>query len=265
MGDVEVHALRGVSLAVAAGRVRRDHGLVGLGQVDADEHPRLPRPPDGGQLPARRARDVSKLDRDELAEIRNRTLGFVFQSFNLLARTSALENVELPLLYAGVPGARAPQRARARRSSGSAWASGCDHHPNQLSGGQQQRVAIARALVTQPKVILADEPTGNLDSRDQHRGHGAVPGAVASAGITIVLVTHEPDIAELRRSRVIMMKDGRVRSRPAAAAGGRAPGAGARGRAARAGATRGGERRMTGCRRCASRCARCCATSCARS
>ena len=156
-------------------------GIVGLGQVDADEHPRLPRPADGGQLPPRRARGVARSSRDELADVRNQTLGFVFQSFNLLSRTSALENVELPLLYAGVAGARAARAGAARRSSASASASALDHHPNQLSGGQQQRVAIARAIVDQPKAHPRRRADRQPRLADQHRGDGAVPGARARA------------------------------------------------------------------------------------
>jgi putative ABC transport system ATP-binding protein len=152
---------------------------------------------------------VSKLGRDELAEIRNRTLGFVFQSFNLLSRTSALENVELPLVYAGVG-----TRDRVQRASESLRRVGLgerlDHHPSQLSGGQQQRVAIARALVSNPRVILADEPTGNLDSRTSIEVM-ALFQELGKSGITVVLVTHEPDIAQFA-SRVIVVKDGLVQT-----------------------------------------------------
>ena len=153
--------------------------------------------------------DVSRMDRDQLAEVRNRMLGFVFQNFNLLARTSALENVELPLLYAGVH-----TRERVSRSVAALSRVGLekrlDHHPSQLSGGQQQRVAIARALVSEPKVILADEPTGNLDSRTSIEVM-ALFQELGRAGMTVVLVTHEPDVA-VHAARVIVMKDGRVKS-----------------------------------------------------
>jgi putative ABC transport system ATP-binding protein len=150
---------------------------------------------------------VSRLDKNELAEIRNRYLGFVFQNFNLLSRTSALENVELPLVYQGVSG-----RERKRRATAALERVGLgkrtDHHPNQLSGGQQQRVAIARALVGEPKVILADEPTGNLDSRTSIEVM-ALFQELGRTGITVALVTHEPDIAE-HASRVLVVKDGKI-------------------------------------------------------
>jgi putative ABC transport system ATP-binding protein len=144
---------------------------------------------------------------NELAEIRNRTLGFVFQSFNLLRRTSARENVELPLLYAGVPARERRTRAEAALER-VGLSSRKDHHPNQLSGGQQQRVAIARALVNHPRLLLADEPTGNLDSRTSLEVM-ALFQELGSTGITVVLVTHEPDIAA-HADRTIVMKDGLV-------------------------------------------------------
>jgi putative ABC transport system ATP-binding protein len=153
--------------------------------------------------------DVSRLDRNALARVRNHTLGFVFQSFNLLSRTSAVENVELPLLYAGVPARERRRRARAALERVGLGAH-LEHHPRQLSGGQQQRVAIARALVGQPRVILADEPTGNLDSRT-----GAEVMALFQQlhreGITLVLVTHEADIARYA-GRVVVVRDGRILS-----------------------------------------------------
>jgi putative ABC transport system ATP-binding protein len=149
------------------------------------------------------------LSRGELAEVRNRTLGFVFQSFNLLSRTSALENVELPLVYAGMP-----RRERHRRAKTALERVGLgarlDHRPSQLSGGQQQRVAIARAIVNSPKLILADEPTGNLDSKTS-LDVMALFQELWGEGLTVLLVTHEPDIAEFA-SRVIVVKDGKITS-----------------------------------------------------
>ncbi len=206
MGDVEVHALRGVSLEVEQGEFVAVMGASGSGKSTLmNVVGCLDRPTSGRYLLA--GEQVSSLDRAALAERRNSTLGFVFQSFNLLSRTSALENVELPLLYAGV-GTR-ERHARAREALarvGLAERSG--HHPNQMSGGQQQRVAIARALVNRPKVILADEPTGNLDSATSNDVM-AIFQQLRDTGITVVLVTHEPDIASYA-SRVLQMKDGLV-------------------------------------------------------
>ena len=148
-------------------------------------------------------------DRDTLAEVRNRMLGFVFQNFNLLPRTSALEQVELPMLYAGIPAAERHRRAAAALTR-VGLGDRMEHRPNQLSGGQQQRVAIARAMVMNPRVILADEPTGNLDSRTSMEVM-ALFQELSDAGITIVLVTHEPDIAE-HAARCVVLKDGRILS-----------------------------------------------------
>jgi putative ABC transport system ATP-binding protein len=152
-------------------------------------------------------RDVARLSRIELARVRNESIGFVFQNFNLLARTSALENVELPLIYAKVPPAERHRRAReALEQVGLANRAG--HHPSQLSGGQQQRVAIARALVTRPPVILADEPTGNLDSATSVEIMKLLTG-LRKSGMTIVFVTHEADIAAYA-ARKLLLKDGAV-------------------------------------------------------
>jgi putative ABC transport system ATP-binding protein len=155
--------------------------------------------------------DVSGLNRDQLADIRNRKLGFVFQGFNLLARTSARENVELPLLYGDNHLTRAELRAKADRVLAAVGLAGREeHHPSQLSGGQQQRVAIARALVNEPEVVLADEPTGNLDSRTSVEIMGIFQ-ELNNRGITIIMVTHESDIALFAR-RNVMMRDGLIQS-----------------------------------------------------
>jgi putative ABC transport system ATP-binding protein len=208
LGDVEVQALRGVTLAVQPGEFVAIMGASGSGKSTLMNILGCLDKPTAGEFRLD-GHAISTLDSDGLARIRNRTLGFVFQSFNLLSRTTALENVELPLLYADVPGAERHQRAReALQRVG--LGERLHHHPNQMSGGQQQRVAIARALVTQPKVILADEPTGNLDSETSIEVMLLFQD-LWKAGITILLVTHEPDIAGFA-DRVIMMKDGRVRS-----------------------------------------------------
>jgi putative ABC transport system ATP-binding protein len=206
MGDVDVEALKGVSLTIDKGDFVAIMGSSGSGKSTMmNILGCLDRPTRGRYLLA--GVEVSALDRDQLAEIRNRTLGFVFQSFNLLTRTSAVENVELPLLYSGVP-----TRERVRRSKEALERVGLgqrfDHYPSQLSGGQQQRVAIARALVADPKVVLADEPTGNLDSKTSIEVMSLFQ-SLGAQGITVILVTHEPDIAQFA-ARVVVMKDGLV-------------------------------------------------------
>ena len=208
MGDVEVHALRGVSLTIEQGEFTAIMGASGSGKSTLMNIVGLLDRPTGGAY-LLEGEEVSSLSTERLAEVRNRTIGFVFQSFNLLARTSALENVELPLLYAGASGAERRRRAAASLER-VGLASRADHHPNQMSGGQQQRVAIARALVTEPRVILADEPTGNLDSRTSVEVMQLFQ-ELGRSGITVVLVTHEPDISRYA-SRVIQMRDGRVLS-----------------------------------------------------
>jgi putative ABC transport system ATP-binding protein len=208
MGDVEVHALRALSLVIEHGEFTAVMGASGSGKSTLmNLIGCLDRPTSGRYL--LEGKEVSSLSTDELAEIRNRTIGFVFQNFNLLSRTTALENVELPLLYAGV--ATAERHARAAESLARVGlADRAGHHPNQMSGGQQQRVAIARALVNRPRVILADEPTGNLDSRTSVEVM-ALFQELGRSGITVILVTHEPDIAQYA-SRVLVMRDGRALS-----------------------------------------------------
>jgi putative ABC transport system ATP-binding protein len=208
MGDVEVRALAGVSLELQAGEFTAVMGASGSGKSTLmNLLGCLDRPSSGRYL--LEGQEVSRLSNDQLAAIRNKTLGFVFQSFNLLSRTSALENVELPLLYGNVPAKERHARAHeALERVG--LGTRVDHHPNQMSGGQQQRVAIARALVNRPRILLADEPTGNLDSRTSEDVM-ALFQELGRSGITVILVTHEPDIAAFA-TRVISMRDGLVRS-----------------------------------------------------
>jgi putative ABC transport system ATP-binding protein len=201
-----VHALRGVTLSIAVGESVAVMGSSGSGKSTLmNILGCLDRPTSGSYrlngIP------VASMTRSQLAEVRGRFLGFVFQSFNLLARTSALDNVELPLVYAGVSGRERRRRAEAALAR-VGLAGRMEHMPNQLSGGQQQRVAIARALVGEPKVILADEPTGNLDSQTSGEIMALFQELVGT-GITVVLVTHETDIAGYA-ARVIEMRDGRV-------------------------------------------------------
>ena len=206
MGETRVHALRGVNLEIQRGEFVAIMGPSGSGKSTLMNLLGCLDGPTAGSYRLA-GQEVAGLSRGELAAVRNRVLGFVFQSFNLLARTSARENVELPLLYAGVKGGE--RRARATRALESVGLEGrLDHKPSQLSGGQQQRVAIARALVNDPQVVLADEPTGNLDSRTSV-AIMALFQRLARLGITVVLVTHEPDIAA-HASRVLVIRDGRV-------------------------------------------------------
>jgi putative ABC transport system ATP-binding protein len=206
MGEQQVAALSGVSLAIGEGEFVAIMGSSGSGKSTLmNLLGCLDRPTSGQYWLGER--DISKLSRDQLAEIRGQTIGFVFQSFHLLARTSAVENVELPLIYRGVPTKERIERsAEALRRVG--LGQRLDHHPSQLSGGQQQRVAIARALVNEPRLILADEPTGNLDSRTSIEIM-ALFQELGRSGITVVLVTHEPDVAQYA-ARVITVRDGRV-------------------------------------------------------
>ena len=189
MGEVQVHALRGVSLQVASGELVAIMGPSGSGKSTLMNILGALDVPTSGQYWLE-GQDVGHMNDDQLAEIRNKRIGFVFQNFNLLSRTSALANVELPLIYAGL-GDR------------------MHHHPNELSGGQQQRVAIARALVNNPSIILADEPTGNLDSKSGAEIMRIFQDLNEQRGITIIFVTHEPEIAEHTR-RIIRLQDGMI-------------------------------------------------------
>jgi putative ABC transport system ATP-binding protein len=208
MGEVDVRALRGVSLAVAEGEFIAIMGASGSGKSTLmNVIGCLDRPTTGSYRLA--GEEVSTLDRDALAAVRNRTLGFVFQSFNLLSRTSALENVELPLVYSGLSARERHLRAR-QALERVGLGERVHHHPNQLSGGQQQRVAIARAIVSRPHILLADEPTGALDSRTSVEVM-ALLQELGREGLTVVLVTHEHDVAEFA-SRLVVLRDGLVRS-----------------------------------------------------
>jgi putative ABC transport system ATP-binding protein len=209
-GEVEVQAVRGVSIEIGQGEFVALMGSSGSGKSTLmNIIGCLDRPTSGRYFLD--GEDVSSLSRDDLADVRNRKLGFVFQNFNLLARTSALENVELPLLYSAENLTGAQLREKAERVLAAVGLEGRgDHTPSQLSGGQQQRVAIARALINDPEVLLADEPTGNLDSRTSVEVMGIFQ-SLNDKGITIIMVTHEADIASYAR-RNIVMKDGLVRN-----------------------------------------------------
>ena len=206
-GEVDVHAVKDVSLQIGKGEFVAIMGASGSGKSTMmNVLGCLDRPTEGTYWLD--GVDVSALDRDELATIRNEKIGFVFQGFNLLSRTSALENVELPMLYTQKH-AKGNVRERSLKALETVGlAQRADHHPNQLSGGQQQRVAIARALVNEPAMILADEPTGNLDTQTSIEIMGVFQ-KLNESGITIIMVTHELDIASYTKRNVIM-RDGRI-------------------------------------------------------
>ncbi|HEY3026952.1 MAG TPA: ABC transporter ATP-binding protein, partial [Pyrinomonadaceae bacterium] len=208
MGDVDVHALRGISLTIREGEFVAIMGASGSGKSTMmNIIGCLDRPTRGTYVLD--GEDVSEMSKDERADIRCQKLGFVFQGFNLLSRTSALENVELPMLYLGVE--TAERHRRAMEALASVGLAGREqNHPNQLSGGQQQRVAVARALVNDPALILADEPTGNLDSRTAVEVMEIFQRLNRERGITLVLVTHESDIAQYAQ-RVVVFKDGKIK------------------------------------------------------
>jgi putative ABC transport system ATP-binding protein len=209
VGEHVVKALRGVNLEVQRGEFLAVTGPSGSGKSTFMHIIGcLDRPTSGQYLLD--GQDVSRLSKDALAAIRNKKIGFVFQGFNLLSRTSALDNVELPLLYGG-GGMKSVERRKRAVEVLTAVGLGdrADHHPNQLSGGQQQRVAIARALINNPSILLADEPTGNLDTRTSIEVMGIFQGLNQDRGITVVLITHESDIAEYG-TRTVLFRDGQV-------------------------------------------------------
>ncbi len=209
LGDVTVHALRGIDAAITRGSFVAVVGASGSGKSTFMNILGLLDHPSSGAYRLE-GEDVSGFDRDRRATLRNRRIGFVFQSFNLLPRTTAIENVELPLLYSGRRQTAAQRDARAQAQLELVGlGERAQHKPNQLSGGQQQRVAIARALVTEPELLLADEPTGNLDSRTSVEIMAVLQRLNQERGITIVLITHESDIAEYAE-RVLAFRDGRI-------------------------------------------------------
>ncbi len=207
LGEVTVEALHGVSLAIEQGEFVAVMGASGAGKSTLmNILGCLDRPTSGRYLLA--GREVSSLSTDELAELRSTRIGFVFQNFNLLPRTSALENVELPLFYSAIPFQLQREKALAALTA-VGLAERQQHYPSQLSGGEQQRVAIARALVNDPALLLADEPTGNLDSETSREIMGVLTRLNRERDLTVILVTHEPEIARFAR-RWVVFRDGRI-------------------------------------------------------
>jgi putative ABC transport system ATP-binding protein len=209
VGEVQVKALRGVNLEVQRGEFLAVTGPSGSGKSTFMHIAGCLDRPTSGQY-FLDGQDVSRMSKDALAAVRNKKIGFVFQGFNLLSRTSALDNVELPLLYGGGAPKTAERHRRAKEMlSQVGLGERFDHHPNQLSGGQQQRVAIARALINNPSILLADEPTGNLDTRTSIEVMGLFQRLNIERGITVLLITHEMDIAEYG-TRIVTFRDGLV-------------------------------------------------------
>jgi putative ABC transport system ATP-binding protein len=207
LGEVEVQALRSVSLSVDRGEFVAIMGASGSGKSTFMNIIGFLDQPTSGQY-LLEGINGENLSRDELAEIRNQKIGFVFQGFNLLSRTSALENVELPLVYAGASPSK--RKEMAQKALSEVGLKGREHHhPSQLSGGEQQRVAIARALVNQPSILLADEPTGNLDSKTSEEIMGIFQRLNQDLGITVIMITHEADIASFAK-RNILFRDGKI-------------------------------------------------------
>jgi putative ABC transport system ATP-binding protein len=209
VGDHQVRALRGVDIDVPRGEFLAVTGPSGSGKSTFMHIVGcLDRPTSGEYLLD--GQDVSTMTKNELAEVRNRRIGFVFQGFNLLSRTTALDNVELPMLYSGATKKTSERHKRATEMLAAVGlADRVSHFPNQLSGGQQQRVAIARALINNPSILLADEPTGNLDTRTSIEVMGLFQRLNEERGITVVLITHEPDIAEYG-TRIVSFRDGHI-------------------------------------------------------